>query len=71
MLIIDKLIHEYLFNYCKNRSLIVITHKTEHFSYFDKIFLMDQGKVVEYGDPKILLKNEQSRLFSYIKDNQA
>ncbi|KAI4745287.1 multidrug resistance-like protein [Aureobasidium sp. EXF-12298] len=44
-----------------NHTVISVAHKLETIVEFDVVGVMDQGKLVEYGDPKVLLQKEGSR----------
>ena len=41
----------------KNKSYIVVSHQTKFLSSADKIVVMENGKVVQYGPAKDILKN--------------
>ncbi|KAM3143931.1 hypothetical protein pb186bvf_003982 [Paramecium bursaria] len=45
----DQLLHNLLFKYVEDKTLIVITHRLENISKYDKIIVMDQGQIVEMG----------------------
>lgn len=44
-----------------NHTIISVAHKLETIANFDFVGVMDQGKLVEFGDPKVLLKKEGSK----------
>lgn len=44
-----------------NHTIISVAHKLETIVNFDFVGVMDQGKMVEFGDPKVLLQQERSR----------
>ena len=50
----------YLRVVCKGRTTIVITHRVSGIFDFDKIFVFDDGKVIEYGTPDELAKDPDS-----------
>lgn len=50
----DALLHEKIFEYAENKTLIVITHRLENIERFDRVVVMDKGKVVESGHVKTL-----------------
>lgn len=54
----DEELHRALFDYVEGRTLIVITHRLERISEYDKIIVMDKGEVVEYGSYEELKKNK-------------
>lgn len=53
-----------LHQWCKNKTLLVVTHRTQVLSIVNRIIVMDQGKIVMDGPRdqvlKQLAKNEQS-----------
>ena len=53
------MIHQELFDFCKEKTLIVITHRLENINKFDRVIVMEKGKIVEQGKP------EELRLNSY------
>jgi ATP-binding cassette subfamily C (CFTR/MRP) protein 1 len=44
-----------------NHTVVSVAHKLETIVEFDFVGVMDQGRLVEYGDPKVLLQQEGSR----------
>ncbi|KAI4848302.1 multidrug resistance-like protein, partial [Aureobasidium sp. EXF-8845] len=45
----------------RNHTIVSVAHKLETIVEFDFVGVMDQGKLVEYGNPKDLLQKEGSR----------
>jgi ATP-binding cassette subfamily C (CFTR/MRP) protein 1 len=45
----------------RNHTIVSVAHKLETIVEFDFVGVMDQGKLVEFGDPMGLLKQEGSR----------
>ena len=43
----DELFHNALFEYCKEKTLIVITHRLERIKMYDRIFVMETGRLLE------------------------
>lgn len=39
----DKILHEKLFEFTENRTLLVITHRLENIHKFDKIVVLEHG----------------------------
>jgi len=66
--ITDQIINKYILEFCKNKTLIVITHKVESLYLYDRVVLMESGKVIETINPKTLLSDKTSRLFKYINE---
>ncbi|KAL4482051.1 hypothetical protein ABPG73_000575 [Tetrahymena malaccensis] len=64
----DKLLHKHLFDFCKNKTLIVIAHRLENIKNFDRVFVMDSGNIVEEGHIDQLIQKENG-FFSHLKQN--
>ncbi|MFC0268012.1 thiol reductant ABC exporter subunit CydC [Kushneria aurantia] len=47
---------------CTGRTLIVITHKPAQLEHFDRVAVLDGGRIIEQGSPQTLLDNPASRL---------
>ena len=45
----DEILHKKLFEFTLGKTLIVITHRLENIHKFDRIIVMDEGKIVEQG----------------------
>jgi ATP-binding cassette subfamily C (CFTR/MRP) protein 1 len=45
----------------RNHTVISVAHKLQTIAGFDFVGVMDDGKLVEYGNPKVLLQTEGSR----------
>jgi ABC-type multidrug transport system fused ATPase/permease subunit len=54
----DDALHEALFNYCENRTLLVITHRLENIKRYDRIVVMEKGEIVELGHYNELVNNK-------------
>lgn len=52
----QQIIHS-LNNYLKDQTAIIITHRIFSLMQFDKIIVMDEGKIVEEGSHELLLSN--------------
>lgn len=52
----EKEIIENLYNYLQNKTALIITHRIFSLFKFDKIVLLDEGKIVEQGTHEELLK---------------
>ena len=48
----DALLHEQIFNFAKDKTLIVITHRLESIDLFDRVVVMEKGSIVECGPVK-------------------
>lgn len=47
-----------LFDHCKNKTVLFITHRLVALNEFDRLVLMDNGKIVEQGSHKELLAKQ-------------
>ena len=64
----DQLIQETIRTKSKNCTLITIAHRLNTIIDYDRIFVLENGQVVEYDKPEILLQNEGgqfSRLYRH------
>ncbi|XP_058226625.1 ABC transporter C family member 13 [Rhododendron vialii] len=52
---------------CRGMTVITIAHRISTVSNMDNILILDQGVLVEQGDPQILLRDEKSRFSSFAK----
>ena len=43
----DALLHEQIFKFAKDKTLIVITHRLESIELFDRVIVMEKGCIVE------------------------
>ncbi|XP_022853952.1 ABC transporter C family member 13 isoform X4 [Olea europaea var. sylvestris] len=52
---------------CRSTTVITIAHRISTVLIMDNILILDQGILVEQGNPHILLQNESSRFFSFAR----
>ena len=45
----DRKLHDALFEYANDKALIVITHRLKNISMYDRVYVMDNGKIIESG----------------------
>ena len=57
-----------VFNELKDNTVITVVNDLENLLYFDKVLVVNDGFIVEEGDPKKLLLKRDSLLFSTLKD---
>jgi ATP-binding cassette subfamily C (CFTR/MRP) protein 1 len=50
-----------------SHTIIAVAHKLDTILDFDKVVVMDQGQLVEYGQPHSLLKQQSSHFRSLYK----
>ena len=51
----------------KNKTLILITHKIETLKFFDKIYVIDEGVIIEEGNYNYLLQKDKSLFNKFLK----
>ena len=54
--------HRAVFDTFAESTVVCITHQIETILDFDVAIVLDRGKIVEQGNPRVLLKEEGSRL---------
>ncbi|CAD8091522.1 unnamed protein product [Paramecium sonneborni] len=43
----DKLLHEFLFKFTEQKTLIVITHRLDYLNKYDRVIYLDQGRILK------------------------
>jgi ABC-type multidrug transport system fused ATPase/permease subunit len=59
----EEIILKELINAMKDSTVIVIAHRIKTIANMDRVVVMDNGKVVEFDSPKVLLSNRQSKFY--------
>lgn len=57
-----------LSKYLPQSTIISITHKTDNIFAYNRVMLLDNGSVIEKGEPKALLASSNSYLLSFMKE---
>lgn len=65
----EKIIIENIVSLSKRKTVILISHKLENVIYADNIYFINNGKVIEQGNHKALMKNNGKYAFLYKKQN--
>ena len=65
----DRLIQEVIRNRFKDSTVVSIAHRLNTIMDYDKVLVMEQGRVVEYDKPEILLQNKNG-FFSRLVQTQ-
>lgn len=58
----DKII-KFVMDYFKENTIITIAHRIKTISSYNKILVLDMGKMVEFDTPENLMKNKSSFFF--------
>ena len=48
-------------------TVLVISHRLQHVHRFDRVVVLDAGRVVEAGEPRALLRDPASRLSGLVR----
>ena len=65
----EEVIQNTVENIFKDSTVITIAHRIQTVKKCDKIFVMENGKIVETGKPEELINNEQSKFYSLYYKN--
>lgn len=63
----EKKIMDNLYNFCKNRTIIIIAHRLSTVRNADQIIFLDKGQIVELGSHKELIQHKGA-YYNLIKD---
>ncbi|KAG0022326.1 hypothetical protein BGZ80_000525 [Entomortierella chlamydospora] len=63
----DELIQQTIRTEFRDRTILTIAHRIKTVMDSDKILVLDQGKVIEYDSPKVLVQNEKSMFYRLAK----
>ena len=55
----DTLIQEVIRNRFKDSTVVTIAHRLDTIMDYDKVLVMEQGRVVEFDKPEVLLQNKK------------
>lgn len=61
----DKIIREH---FC-GCTVVAVTHRLDHITEYEKVAVLDQGRLVEYDRPGVLLGRENSALSALVQGN--
>merc|ERR1711988_1448434 len=63
----DKYYFDAIFDNLKNTTIVTVLNGFDYLNYFDTVFWLKDGQVVERGSPKALLDNDDSILCKEVK----
>lgn len=55
----------------KNSTVIAIAHRLKSIADFDRVLILDEGLVIEYDVPHLLLKNSESMFSKLVEATGA
>ena len=64
----DDLIQSTLRDFFKDCTVLTIAHRLSTIMDYDKIIVMNDGRVAEYDSPTVLMENESTIFHSLCKD---
>ncbi len=59
----EKILYKKLIKICKNKTVILITHRTTLLGLIDKLALMDKGHIIDYGKRDEVIKALQEKQY--------
>ena len=65
----EQLIQESINEYQGKKTIIIIAHRLSTIKNCDKIFVLDEGRIVEQGDPESLLRKRESLFGKIMEDS--
>merc|ERR1712228_963152 len=65
----DQLIQQTIRQVFKTNTILTIAHRIDTILDYDRILIMDKGKVLEYDRPDALLSNERSRFSEIVQES--
>ena len=63
----DRLIQDSIRKHLKHATILTIAHRLSTLADYDKILVMENGTIVEYGTPKHLLERSNSKLNGFVE----
>lgn len=65
----EEKIQKFILEFFKESTIITIAHRIKTVSSYDKILVLEEGKIVEFDTPENLLKNKNSFFFRINNSN--
>ena len=63
----DRLIQEVIRNRFKDSTVLTIAHRLNTIMDYDKVLVMDQGRIVEFDKPEVLLQNNNGYFYRLVQ----
>ena len=67
----DHLIQEVIRSRFKDTTVLTIAHRLNTIMDYDKVLVMDQGRVVEFDKPEVLLQNDNGYYAQLVQTHRA
>ena len=67
----DRLIQEVIRNRFKDSTVVTIAHRLNTIMDYDKVLVMEQGRVVEFDKPELLLENKNGFLARLVQASNS
>ena len=67
----DRLIQEVIRNRFKDSTVVTIAHRLNTIMDYDKVLVMEQGRVVEFDKPEVLLENKTGFLARLVQASNS
>ena len=67
----DRLIQEVIRNRFKDSTVVTIAHRLNTIMDYDKVLVMEQGRVVEFDKPEVLLQNKNGYFARLVQTQNA
>ena len=65
----DQLIQQTIRQVFKTNTILTIAHRIDTILDYDRILILDKGKVLEYDRPDALLSNERSKFSEIVQES--
>ena len=67
----DRLIQEVIRDRFKNCTVLTIAHRLNTIMDYDKVLVMDRGRVVEFDKPEALLQNDSGHFYRLVQTHNV
>lgn len=64
----DPFLQQTIRNRLKDKTVITIAHRLDTIIDYDRVFVLDQGSIIEMNKPSVLLNNPQSSFYKMAQD---
>ncbi|KAH7140980.1 P-loop containing nucleoside triphosphate hydrolase protein [Dactylonectria macrodidyma] len=66
----EAFVHDLIFDKLRDTTVLAIMHRLNLTIHYDKVLIMDQGRVVSFGSPAALLADVEGPYFSMIQEDK-